>query len=293
MHKILLNKLLYVNEHQSCKNYQIEIDTAFKYIEVQEGTHVYEPKLHYNNVVILIEGECVISCNQYNNRKVSSSEMVLLPRGALVDAHTQKDCKLLLFSFGRVRNVCDVNMLETYYNLHRDIRYDFVPLKVRHPLNEYIELLVFCLKNGMNCAHLHEIKHKEFFLYLRGFYTKKEVVQLFYPIMGNKIKFRDMIQENYIKAGSVEEMIRLLRMSKNAFYTKFTKEFGMSPKQWMLKQIRHQVFVKAAVPGITIKELIDLFNFDSPVQFNRFCIREFGCPPGELIKQQQQVSNES
>lgn len=289
MGEILLNKLLYVNEHQSCKNYQVEIDTGFKYLEVPPGTHVYEPKLQYNNVVILIEGECIISCNQYDNRKISSSEMVLLPRGALVDAYTQKDCKLLLFSFGMVRNVCDVNMLQSYYDLCYDVHYDFTPLEIRHPLNEFIDLLVFCLKSGMNCAHLHEIKHKEFFLYLRGFYTKEEIVQLFFPIMGKKLKFKDMVLKNYTKAENVEELIELLKMSKNAFYAKFSKEFGMSPRQWMLKQIRHQVFIKAAIPNITIKELMDLFNFDSPVQFNRFCMREFNCTPGELIKQQQEV----
>lgn len=291
MWEILLNKLLYVNEHQSCKNYQVEIDTGFKYLEVPPGTHVYEPKLQYNNVVILIEGECIISCNQYDNRKISSSEMVLLPRGALVDAYTQKDCKLLLFSFGMVRNVCDVNMLQSYYDLCNDVHYDFTPLEIRHPLNEFIDLLVFCLKSGMNCAHLHEIKHKEFFLYLRGFYTKEEIVQLFFPIMGKKLKFKDMVLKNYTKAENVEELIELLKMSKNAFYAKFSKEFGMSPRQWMLKQIRHQVFIKAAIPNITIKELMDLFNFDSPVQFNRFCMREFNCTPGELIKQQQEVSH--
>ncbi|WP_302568196.1 helix-turn-helix domain-containing protein [Culturomica massiliensis] len=291
MGEILLNKLLYVNEHQSCKNYQVEIDTGFKYLEVPPGTHVYEPKLQYNNVVILIEGECIISCNQYDNRKISSSEMVLLPRGALVDAYTQKDCKLLLFSFGMVRNVCDVNMLQSYYDLCNDVHYDFTPLEIRHPLNEFIDLLVFCLKSGMNCAHLHEIKHKEFFLYLRGFYTKEEIVQLFFPIMGKKSKFKDMVLKNYTKAENVEELIELLKMSKNAFYAKFSKEFGMSPRQWMLKQIRHQVFIKAAIPNITIKELMDLFNFDSPVQFNRFCMREFNCTPGELIKQQQEVSH--
>lgn len=291
MGEILLNKLLYVNEHQSCKNYQVEIDTGFKYLEVPPGTHVYEPKLQYNNVVILIEGECIISCNQYDNRKISSSEMVLLPRGALVDAYTQKDCKLLLFSFGMVRNICDVNMLQSYYDLCNDVHYDFTPLEIRHPLNEFIDLLVFCLKSGMNCAHLHEIKHKEFFLYLRGFYTKEEIVQLFFPIMGKKLKFKDMVLKNYTKAENVEELIELLKMSKNAFYAKFSKEFGMSPRQWMLKQIRHQVFIKAAIPNITIKELMDLFNFDSPVQFNRFCMREFNCTPGELIKQQQEVSH--
>lgn len=291
MGEILLNKLLYVNEHQSCKNYQVEIDTGFKYLEVPPGTHVYEPRLQYNNVVILIEGECIISCNQYDNRKVYSSEMVLLPRGALVDAYTQKDCKLLLFSFGMVRNVCDVNMLQSYYDLCHDIHYDFTPLEIRHPLNEFIDLLVFCLKSGMNCAHLHEIKHKEFFLYLRGFYTKEEIVQLLFPIMGKKMKFKDRVLENYTKVENVEELIELLNMSKNAFYAKFSKEFGMSPRQWMLKQIRHQVFIKAAIPDITIKELMELFNFDSPVQFNRFCMREFNCTPGELIKQQQEVSH--
>lgn len=89
-----------------------------------------------------------------------------------------------------------------------------------------------------------------------------------------------MVLKNYSKAENVEELIELLKMSKNAFYAKFSKEFGMSPRQWMLKQIRHQVFIKAAIPNITIKELMTclistlLYNLTGFVCANLIVLRE-------------------
>ena len=55
----------------------------------------------------------------------------------------------------------------------------------------------------------------------------------------------------------------------------------------MQQQLKQQVYMKAAVPNISIKELIDEFNFSSAAQFNRFCMREFACTPRELIRKIQ------
>ena len=76
-------------------------------------------------------------------------------------------------------------------------------------------------------------------------------------------------------------------MSRTSFYNKFIEEFRMSPKHWMQEQLKQHIYMKASVPGISIKELIDEFNFNSATQFNRFCLREFDCTPGELIKKIQ------
>lgn len=287
MRDILLNNLLYANEHLNCKNYVTDVDTGFRYLEFPADTRIREYKAGRNSIICMLDGQCIINCNLFKGRRLLSEEMVLIPRNSLVDGVMVSACKMLIFSFGVIKNPCDISMLRSYYECNRNIVYDFSPIRIRHPLTGFIDLLVYCLKNGMNCAHLHELKHKEFFLFLRAFYTKEEVVKLLYPIMGNSIEFRDLILRNYIEAKNVDDLIQLFPMSRNTFYNKFVKEFQMTPKQWMLKQLKQQVSTKAATPDITIKDLMEQFNFDSPSHFNRFCLREFNCTPGELIKQNQ------
>lgn len=287
MADLLLNDLLYVNEHLSCKNYRTEIDSGFKYLEIPADTNIQALPAKRNNIIFLIQGHFVASCNQFINRSIQSTQMILIPRTSTFHAKALVECKILLFCFGIIKNPCDISMLQSYYDCFSKTNYNFVPLPIRYPLSGFIDLLVYCLKNGMNCGHFHEIKHKELFLYMRGFYTKEEVVQLFFPIMGKSPAFKDLVLQNYMQAECVNDLAQLFNMSRTTFYNKFVEEFQMSPKHWMQQQLKQHIYMKAAIPGISIKELVDEFNFSSAAQFNRFCIREFDCTPGELIKNKQ------
>lgn len=284
MADLLLNDLLYVGEHLSCKNYQVEADSGFRYMEVQANTGIRALPAKLNNFIFLVEGQLTAQCNQFLNRRVDAGQMFLVPRNADFSAEAVTDCKILSFCFGVIKNPCDISMLQPYYDCHKQISYQFEPIAIRYPLSAFIELLIYCLKNGMSCGHFHEIKHRELFLYLKGFYTREEVVKLLYPIMGKSPAFRDLILQNYMQAGSVDELVQLCNMSHTAFYNKFVKEFGASPKQWMMEQLKQHIYRRAATPGVSVKELIDEFNFNSSTQFTRFCLREFSCTPTELIR---------
>lgn len=287
MADLLLNDLLYVSEHLSCKNYRVEIDSGFRYLEIAAETNIRAIPARRNHFIFLVEGSFKASCNQFVNRVIGAGQMILVPRAATFHATAVTECKILFFSFGIIKNPCDISMLQSYYDCYKHTTYKFDPLPIRYPLSDFVGLLIYCLKNGMNCGHLHEIKHKELFLYLRGFYTKEEVVQLLYPIMGKSPAFKDLVLQNYLQAECVEELAQLFNMSRTAFYNKFIEEFRMSPKHWMQEQLKQHIYMRASVPGVSIKELIDEFNFNSPAQFNRFCLREFDCTPGELIKKIQ------
>lgn len=287
MADLLLNDLLYVNEHLSCKNYRVEVDSGFRYLEISADTTIQALPAKLNNFIFLVEGSFKANCNQFLHRLVEAGQMILVPRAVTFRAQTLTDCKILLFCFGLIKNPCDISMLQSYYACYKQVVYRFDPLPIRYPLSAFLDLLIYCLKNGMNCGHFHEIKHKELFLYLRGFYTKEEVVQLFYPIMGKSPAFKDLVLQNYMQAERVEDLAQLFNMSRTSFYNKFVEEFRMSPKHWMQQQLKQQLYMKAAVPGISIKELIDEFNFSSAAQLNRFCMREFACTPGELIRKIQ------
>lgn len=287
MTTILPDGLLYPQEHITCKNYKVETDTGFKYMEFPAGYRLPLQKTLFHHIALLLEGKCVITYDLYSNRLLEAGRMIFVPRDALFHATVLKPIKLLVFSFNRIHNPCDTRMMESYYCQYGKIDYNFTSVPIKTPLSDFARLMAFYLKSGMNCIHLQEIKHKELFLCIRCFYTKEEVVQLFYPIMGRSLDFRELILQNSYEATCVEDLIRISNMGRTAFYGHFQKEFNMSPKQWILKQIRRKLIMKFSEPNMTVKELISLFNFESPSSFTRFCIREFSSTPLELLAKYQ------
>lgn len=80
-------------------------------------------------------------------------------------------------------------------------------------------------------------------------------------------------------------------ISKSLFYEKFTEEFHMPIKEWMLQKRVDMILLKAAKPGITVKQLIIECDCCSFQQFNSFCKKHIGMSPHDLIKEKQGVIN--
>ena len=139
----------------------------------------------------------------------------------------------------------------------------------------------------MSCAHLHNLMQREFFFLLRGFYHKQEIAMLFYPIIGKEMDFKDFVMRNYTKVSNIEQLISLSNLGRSRFFTKFNEAFGMTAKQWMLKQKNQQILEKMTEPGIYIKDVIEELGFDSQVYFSRYCKHHFGCTPSQLMKRCQ------
>jgi AraC-like DNA-binding protein len=151
-------------------------------------------------------------------------------------------------------------------------------------LTSFFDLLVTYLKGGIDCEHLHEIKEKEFFLVLRRCYSKEEIMSLLYPIIGIS-DFKSFVLQNYKEVENVSELADMSGMGRTAFDCKFREVFGISARQWMLKQIASHIRYKAMDPEITIKDVMNEFKFNSATHFNRFCKQQFDCTPGELLRQ--------
>lgn len=78
--KFSLNKLLYIQEHRSCRNYLETVENGFKYIEFERDETILEKESLWNYLIFVLEGECVISCNQFRNRIFQTGTIVLLPK---------------------------------------------------------------------------------------------------------------------------------------------------------------------------------------------------------------------
>lgn len=277
-------KLLYANEHLSCVNYVNAPETGFRYEEAPAGTCFQKDSISQNYILLFIEGSCSISSGFYPQKIFKGGEMVLIPKSSVFEGTVLETLKVLIFNFHVPLNSCDRATFETYSDYCLKTEYDFSPLPFCHPVNVFAEQMIYYLKREMKCGHMFEIKHKEFFLLLRAFYTKEQVSSLLYPILGKTLSFKDFILSNYTRAGSIEKLIDMSHLSKSSFFEKFKTDFGMTAKQWLLKQQVNSVKAKACEPHVTISDLMEVIGYSSPTHFNRFCRTYLSCTPGELLK---------
>ena len=133
---------------------------------------------------------------------------------------------------------------------------------------------------------------QEFFFLLRGFYEKQEIAVLFHPIIGKEMDFKDFVMHNHTKVDNIEQLISLSNMGRSYFFTKFNEVFGMTAKQWMLKQRNQRILEQMTEPGVCIKDVIEKLGFDSQGNFNRYCKQHFGCTPKQLIERCQ-ITNQT
>jgi AraC-like DNA-binding protein len=255
---------------------------------IQAGETLGETNVNFNHLIFVRDGLLSIDCNGFVGRKVKKDECILIPRAAKMSCNALEDSSLLVMTFDVLQNICDKTMLHAYRSLYTQIEYTFSPTPIRYPLTTFIDLLITYLNGGIDCEHLHEIKEKEFFLVLRRCYSKEEIMTLLYPIIG-VTDFKAFILLNYMKVESVTELAELSGMGRTAFDMKFREVFGMSARQWILREVAKHIRYKATDPEITIRDLMSEFKFNSPTHFYRFCKQQFDCTPSELLKNSRQL----
>lgn len=285
--KLLKSKLLYIEEHLSCQNYMTTIESGFKYNEFSRDTEFGEDNTNKNYLLFILQGDFTINCNQFHNRPFHEGDMIFIPRSSQLKGVAESDSILLSMFFDIPENSCDKLILQSLSDISNNIEYDFAPIKICYPLTLFLEVLTYCIKNEMNCAHLHDLMQREFFFLLRGFYKKEEIATLFYPIIGKEIDFRDFVMRNYSKVDNIEQLISLSNLSRSYFFTKFNEVFGMTAKKWILKQKNQRILEKMTEPGVRIKDVIEELGFDSQGYFGRYCKHHFGCTPKQLIERCQ------
>ena len=288
---LLLHDLLYIGEHLTCNHYVADVGIGFIYREIAAGEKIIQEFVQNNHLLFILEGDCIFTCNDFIDRKFHSGEMVLIPRMATFWGRSVSTLKFVDMAFTAPISGCDKLVLKNYYPVCETIQYDFQPIGIRYPLTGFLELLIYSLKNGMSCAHFHEIKHKEVFFYLRGFYTKEEIATLFYPIITESFNpnFKEFVYQNAQKVSSLAELIELSNMTTRTFQRRFKAEFKESAQKWMLKQLCQRIVYELTQPNVTVKDVISKFGFSSPGNFNRFCKMNFHCSPSELLAKSRRL----
>ena len=74
-------KLLYLNEHLSCLNYQMNSDVGFSCQQLEENEVYRIDNSRSSCTLFMIEGEVIFDLGKYKGLRILQNQMVFIPQG--------------------------------------------------------------------------------------------------------------------------------------------------------------------------------------------------------------------
>lgn len=285
MRNIFESNMLYSEEHFSCPRYLRDAKFGFKYKEYPFGSYYTNEALDANVVLFLLRGSLRYDRCIDGVHTLSAGQMLFLPVKSMCDIEFAEDTRFVYMAFEKSNFVCEVSPLNVLKSLVNYLDSYSNVLQINEPLQEYLELLITYLRNGVNCGSFHSIKIDEFFILLRHFYSKEQIAGFFAPMLGSSQDFRLKCLRLRAETHNITEMVDRSGMSKTKFYAEFRKEFGeVNPKKWFDTYMEFKILHAVARPGASVKDLAFKFEFESESAFSQYCHRHFGYTASELIK---------
>ncbi len=278
-------ELLYAAEHTSCLNYDGGQSPLIEIKHMPLG-QVWETSIIENGIFFITEGQLKFSCGDIKEDILSKGKMVLLPSGTRLSILAEKDTSVTVFRLRSHIQLCDRYSLEQLLkekviNKVEEQNY----LDINEVIWKYLDMLHRYIASGLKCILFFEIKLKELLYILRAYYTKKELLVLFRPLLTNDTRFSDFILRYHHKAKTVKELASLTHYSVSGFEKRFKKAFNVSPAQWLTQQKAKNIFHEINCNMKTLKEISLEYDFASPAHLNKFCKLHFGMTPGRIRKQ--------
>ena len=276
-----------IRELGVCKKAQFDDRTAFNYYEVKTGEDIWNRNLPLNYILFVFSGVLDISCNEFENRRFQQEEMIFLLRSSSVHVKVVKNAKLYVMYFESFLSSCDSQLFKAFLPDVEKIVYDFRPIMIPESISAFLKQIYSLQMQKVDCMHFNSIKHCEFFILLRRFCPREDIVMFLAPLIGKSLTFRNKVLEKYmqLKSGRVTELAGMVGMGRKNFDKRFIDEFGVSPAKWMQQEKAKRLRVFLTEPDVTISDAMDKFHFNSPSHFNRFCHQYFKSSPGMLIKE--------
>lgn len=277
-------ELLYVQEHLTCYNYEKGKRPTIEKVIIEKG-HNWEFFSIDNKIIFLMEGALNFSFGEVSERIMPKGKIMLLPAGSELKSLAKEKTTLFIFRLHSTKQLCDCFSLDM---LLKEQDSSFNPdcyfLDINERTEAFLSFMNTCMSDGLKCTYYFELKVKEFYFLLRAYYSKKDLLGFFYPILSNDISFSDFVQKTHFKAKTVQELADLTHYSISGFQKRFKKVFGVSAYHWMKEERSKAIYHQLTSTNKSFKEISDEFEFSSPSHFNDFCKANFGNTPGEIRK---------
>lgn len=243
-----------------------------------------EEVLPHCEIIFVLNGALSISYDRFFDCRIEAGRAFLLPMGCCFKMQIEKGTSLILFRFEEIISFCGRASLKEFLGNGSKQISDLYLLEVKAPVKSYLSLLKDSLQRGVLASDYFEIKAEELFHLLRAYYTNDELSSFFEPLVSEDVSFSNFVLTNYRNVKTVKEFAVLYNTSLSSFERKFKQVFGISPYQWMKDKKVQLIYHELNTTDKSIKQIAEEQSFPSLPQFNDFCKKHLGFPPGKIRK---------
>ncbi|MDH6359156.1 AraC family transcriptional regulator [Parabacteroides sp. PF5-9] len=253
-------------------------------------------KMHFNRgeewkgviaeseLIFVLEGAFVISYDRYLNLEIPAGTFFLLPSGCQYTAQPLADISVLVFRLREQVQFCERFSLEILNRKKTEIVNQENVLEIKEGLTGFLSTLETYISNGTHCPFFLQLKVKELLYLLGTFYSNYSLALCFRSLLSGNFGFSDFVLKNYHKTITVKELSELSSYSQAGFEKEFRRVFGMSASRWLREKKNNLLYHDLNTTEKTFKEIAFEYGFFSLSQFNDYCKKHFGLPPGKIRK---------
>lgn len=139
----VIKDLKYIDEHLSCMNYRLNIQTGFRYEAFEKGSTLNASCISMNYIIFFLEGEYTLTCNNFDNKKFKENQMICLPTGADIHAKTTTGGRVIIMGFDTPKSSCDKQVFIGYNLLCNSEKYKMEPTPIISSLTTFLNLLEY------------------------------------------------------------------------------------------------------------------------------------------------------
>lgn len=276
--------LLYIPEHVNCQNYETNSgNPVIEKVEMRPNERRLV-ELHNAEMLFIIKGDIKIYTEDLE-KEVGRENILFLPPGSRMNIECVNESSLIFMSLKDNIKLCQEYTLS---DLDKDVvdrlkgGERLFPLPFNNKIRGYLTDFMSSYNDGLRCIFYIDIKLKELFYLLRGYYNKEALYHFFNPIVSHDIEFSLQVWNQYRDAASVGDLANITNYSVSHFQNKFREIFGESALQWLNTQKARNIFFDLRMTDKPFKQISEEYHFASASYLSTFCKRNFDLTPRQI-----------
>lgn len=106
---------------------------------------------------------------------------------------------------------------------------------------------------------------------------------MFFNILDSDLSFKVLVNNNRVKAKTLNELAALCGYDISTFNVLFRKHFkGVTPYEWMQEQRSQEILQCISTTSLTIGDIADQYGFSNAGHLSAFCRKYLGDTPSRL-----------
>mgnify|MGYP003623431071 CR=1 FL=1 len=256
---------------------------SIEYVQYEAGQRKQDTLL-LTHIILVTEGTFLLSYDHFLDHKLRPGKILLLPPGCHFTVRAENYASALVFRFKEAIRFCEGYSVSNMQAKKGLVANELSQLDLKPTIEKFMTLLKDNMEAGLRLEEYLKLKTEELLFLIRSYYTPDELKGFFLPLLSSNVQFHQFVLRYYRKVKTVKEFANLNNCSVSNFDKKFREAFGTSAYQWMQQKKIDLLYHEINATDKPLRQIAKEQKFLSLPQFNDYCKKHFGYPPGKMRK---------